>query len=507
DPSSAFNELAGTIYASGTKDPTRILATTTLDRVAGTVDERTVTVGADRWLLITAARRPLTGSLARQLPWIVLTTGALASFIIVGIVSVLIRRRTYALGLVEQRTATLNQTMRELETARAAAEAANQSKSEFLSRMSHELRTPLNAVLGFAQLLELDALTDEQHESVTQVVKGGRHLLQLINEVLDIARIETGNLALSTEPVEPADVIGDVIDLIRPLAIERSITINTNLRAVNGYVLADRQRLRQILLNLMSNAVKYNRDGGTITVGCEALDGGQARITVTDTGPGIPADQRSKLFQPFERLGAEQTNVEGTGVGLALSLRLAEAMNGTLDLQSSPGTGSTFWIELPTIEGPIERHERLEHTEPTPAAGAADHQHTVLYIEDNVANVKLIEHVFAHRPDIHIVPTMQGRMGLELAQRDRPALVLLDLHLPDIDGDEVLRNLRRHPNTVDVPVIVLSADATEHQIQRLLELGATAYLTKPINVQEFLQVVDEYIAVAVADGASARAPS
>ena len=277
--------------------------------------------------------------------------------------------------------------------------------------MSHELRTPLNAVLGFAQLLEIEStLTADQHESVTQIVKGGRHLLELINEVLDIARIETGNLGLSAEPVLPGDVVSDVIDLVRPLAVERSISIATNLRMGDAYVLADRQRLRQVLLNLLSNAVKYNHIGGTITVECDQIDASHVRISVTDTGDGISADHHEKLFQPFERLGAEQTNIEGTGVGLALSRRLADAMGATLDFESTVGQGSTFWIELPVVEGPVERIERLTPLTSV-ATGSQAPRHTVLYIEDNLANVKLIEHVFAARGNVDVVAAMQGRLG------------------------------------------------------------------------------------------------
>jgi CheY-like chemotaxis protein len=379
-----------------------------------------------------------------------------------------------------------------LVAARETAEAANQSKSEFLSRMSHELRTPLNAVLGFAQLLEIEPLTTDQGESVTQIIKGGRHLLQLINEVLDISRIETGNLALSAEPVLPGEVVNDVLDLIRPLAVERSVTISTNLGAAEAYVLADRQRLRQVLLNLLSNAVKYNRVGGSISIGCDRRDPTHIRISVTDTGSGIPAELHSRLFQPFERLGAEQTNIEGTGVGLALSRRLTDAMGGRLDFESTVGRGSTFYVELPVTEGPVERFERL-NPEPAEITPAKASRHTVLYIEDNLANVKLIEHVFASRGDIDLVPAMQGRLGLDLARREPPALVLLDLHLTDMDGRDVLRQLRAEPATADLPVIVLSADATERQIARLLAEGATAYVTKPIDLGEFLSRVDELL--------------
>jgi CheY-like chemotaxis protein/anti-sigma regulatory factor (Ser/Thr protein kinase) len=295
--------------------------------------------------------------------------------------------------------------------------------------------------------------------------------------------------------VLPADIVSDVIDLVRPLAVERSITITSNLGTSGAYVQADRQRLRQVLLNLMSNAVKYNRVGGTIAVACDERDPAHLRITVTDSGAGIARELYPKLFQPFERLGAEQTNIEGTGVGLALSRRLADAMGATLDFESTVGRGSTFWIELQVVEGPVERFERLSPT-PTEASAADAPHHTVLYIEDNLANVKLIEHVFAGRGDVDVVAAMQGRLGLDLARRDRPALVLLDLHLPDVDGGEVLRAMRADPATAALPIVVLSADATDRQIERLLADGATAYVTKPIDVAEFLRIVDGLLPVA-----------
>jgi CheY-like chemotaxis protein/anti-sigma regulatory factor (Ser/Thr protein kinase) len=286
--------------------------------------------------------------------------------------------------------------------------------------------------------------------------------------------------------------VSDVLDLIRPLAVERSVTITAKFGAADVFVLADRQRLRQVLLNLLSNAVKYNRVGGTIAIACDRRDAGHIRISVTDTGAGIPLESQPKLFQPFERLGAEQTNVEGTGVGLALSRRLTDAMGGHLDFESTVGRGSTFYVELPVTEGPVERFERM-NPEPVETAQPDTARHTVLYIEDNLANVKLIEHVFASRGDIDLVAAMQGRMGLDLARREPPALVLLDLHLTDMDGRDVLHQLRAEPATADLPVIVLSADATERQIERLLADGATAYVTKPIDLGEFLARVDELL--------------
>jgi signal transduction histidine kinase/ActR/RegA family two-component response regulator len=377
--------------------------------------------------------------------------------------------------------------------AQEAAEAANRSKSEFLSRMSHELRTPLNAVLGFGQLLELDELTAEQAEAVGHILKGGRHLLDLIDEVLDISRIETGRLALSPEPVLVSELLRDTVDLVRPLASGRSVHLLAHgAGTCEAYVFADRQRLKQILLNLLSNAVKFNRAGGTVSLSCGEPAEGRMRINVTDTGPGIRPEHLGLLFTPFERLGAEQTDTEGTGIGLALSLRLAEAMGGTLDVTTAVGQGSTFWVELPVVEGPVQRHERLGDAapaaEPAPHAGR---RRTVLHIEDNLSNLKLVERVLAQRPGVEVIAAMQGRLGLELAREHRPALVLLDLHLPDLGGDQVLERLRDDPETAAIPVVIASADATPGQVRRLLAAGAAAYLTKPLDVRELLRLLDE----------------
>jgi CheY-like chemotaxis protein len=371
-----------------------------------------------------------------------------------------------------------------------AAEVANHSKSEFLSRMSHELRTPLNAVLGFGQLLELEELTDDQHESVDQILKGGHHLLDLINEVLDISRIEAGELRLSPEAVLVSELVHEAVDLIRPLADQRGIQVVADRSgSCDCYVFSDRQRAKQVLLNLLSNAVKYNRSRGTVAVSCAQPSPTHVRLDVADTGPGIPAERLGQLFTPFERLGAQDTDVEGTGIGLALSRRLTEAMGGTLTVASTLGQGSTFSVVLPRVEGPVERYERLS-AEPERAAVATTQPSKVLHIEDNLANLKLVERIFARRADIEIVAAMHGRLGLELAHEHRPILVLLDLHLPDMGGEQVLQRLRDDPVTASIPVVIVSADATPGQVQRLLAAGATAYLSKPVDVRELLAVLD-----------------
>ena len=386
-----------------------------------------------------------------------------------------------------------------LRAAQQAAEAANRSKSEFLSRMSHELRTPLNAVLGFSQLLKLQSLTDEESEAVDQIIKGGRHLLDLINEVLDISRIEAGRLLLSPEPVLVSELVGESIDLVRSMADERDIRLVVDWAAMDAYVFADRQRAKQVVLNLLSNAVKYNHPRGSVAVSCRQHGATEVRISVADTGAGIRPDMMDRLFAPFDRLDAGQTDVEGTGIGLALSKSLTEAMGGTLSVESVMGQGSTFSVDLPRVEGPVERYERMQPEPATLTAAPNGHaapgqRHKVLYIEDNPSNLRLIERILGRRGDVDVVSAMQGRFGIELARQHRPSLILLDLHLPDISGEEILRRLLDDPLTASIPVVMVTADATVGQVQRLLSAGAAAYLTKPLDVAQLLGLLDEMLA-------------
>ncbi len=387
-----------------------------------------------------------------------------------------------------------------LRAAQQAAEVANRSKSEFLSRMSHELRTPLNAVLGFSQLLKMQALTEDQAEAVDQILRGGRHLLDLVDEVLDITRIETGRMLLSAEAVLVSELVSESLDLVRAMAEQREISLRADETGMSVFIFADRQRAKQILLNLLSNALKYNRQRGTVTVTCTAVSETRLRISVADTGPGIRPEQMDRLFAPFDRLDAAQTDVEGTGIGLMLSKNLAEAMDGALTVESVAGRGSTFSVDLPRAEGPVERFERLQpvapavakdEPEPTPRDGPA---RKVLYIEDNPSNLRLIERILARRTDVEMLSAMQGRFGIELARQHQPTLILLDLHLPDISGEEILRRLCEDPLTSMIPVVILTADATAGQVQRLLSAGAAAYLTKPLDVSKLLSVVDEMLA-------------
>ena len=399
-------------------------------------------------------------------------------------------RPQYLLGISEDITER-KEAEEALRRATKDAEEANRAKSEFLSRMSHELRTPLNAILGFAQLLELEAQGPADRESVEQILKGGRHLLGLINEVLDIARIEAGQLPLSPEPVRVGDAVQCVLDLARPLATGRGIELLTAGAALHAqHVWADAQRLQQVLLNLVSNGIKYNREGGKLTVACDAAHEGRLRISVTDTGAGFPPAFRERLFQPFDRLDAEQRGVEGTGLGLVLSKRLVEAMGGTIGVESVLGEGSTFWVEFPQVESPVERLERVA-SEAVSLPVSTEQTGTLLYVEDNLSNLRLVERTIALRPGLKLIPAMQGRLGLDLARQHRPDLILLDVHLPDISGEQVLRELRADPELGRTPVVVLSADATPGQVQRLLAAGARAYLTKPLDVRRLLTLLDE----------------
>ncbi|MFN2568132.1 MAG: ATP-binding protein [Candidatus Dormibacteria bacterium] len=378
--------------------------------------------------------------------------------------------------------------------AREHAEEVSQAKSDFLSRMSHELRTPLSAVLGFAELLEMEDLDERKREYVAAIVKAGNHMARLINDVLDMSRIEAGKMTLSLEPVPLGPLLYDTVNLVRPLGRSRRIMVQTEFsRGAPGHVLADAQRLQQVLVNLCANAIKYNRDEGQVLITVSGVKPGRARIDVTDTGTGIVPQYMNRLFTPFDRLDAGNTQVEGTGLGLALSKFLAEAMGGTIAVTSSVGVGSTFSVELPQATGP----EAVDSPDDLAAAlspAAYDAPQTVLYIEDTVSNVELITRILGLRPSITLVTATRGEGAVELACQHRPGLVLLDMHLPDIDGEEVLANLKSDERTRAIPVIGLSADASAPRIRRVLGAGARDYITKPVNVRHFLETVDGVLA-------------
>jgi signal transduction histidine kinase/CheY-like chemotaxis protein len=382
----------------------------------------------------------------------------------------------------------------QVEQAKEVAEHANEAKSAFLSRMSHELRTPLNGILGFGQLLEMQELETRDQESVDQILKAGRHLLGLINEVLDISRVESGSLSVSLEPIRLREVVQEAADLIRPLAAQRRIGL-VIVGNDDPYVLADRQRLKQILLNLLSNAIKYNREGGTVTVSHARELTDRLELTVTDTGDGIPPQLLSRIFTPFDRLGAERTEVEGTGLGLAVSKALATAIGANLSVTSQANVGSAFSVDLALADDPTVRLADGQEKSALRIDERAGTQ-VVLYVEDNAASLKLVESILERRPNVKLVSTTQGRDGIEMAGKCKPDLALLDLNLPDISGLDVLRNLRENPATRGIPVIMITADATPGQGQRLLDAGAAAYLTKPIEIKQFLSIVDETLKAA-----------
>ena len=381
----------------------------------------------------------------------------------------------------------------ELRRARDQAEKASLAKSEYLSRMSHELRTPLTAILGYSDLLELRDPRDDQLEAVGAIQEASSHLLSLVNDVLDIARIEAGRELVAPEPVSVAVTIEECLRLVAPAARGRNVTISSDIAGIaDANVEADRQRLVQALLNLVSNAVKYCGEGATVEVRAEALDNRLVRIAVVDNGPGLTMEQQQRLFQPFERLGAERTTTPGTGLGLALTKKLVETMGGEIGVDSTPGVGSSFWIVLERAA--LDVVPSKPPARPAQAERPGAEEHTVLYVEDNLATISLMEEVFRMRPSITLISAMQGSMALDLAREHKPDLVILDLHLPDVSGEGVLRQLLADPQTARIPVVMFSADATERQITRLLELGARAYLVKPAKVAEFLGMLDEVLA-------------
>jgi PAS domain S-box-containing protein len=383
---------------------------------------------------------------------------------------------------------------RELIVAREEAERASQAKSEFLSSMSHELRTPMNAILGFAQLLEDGALSADQLDSVREILKAGDHLLELINEVLDLARVESGRLELSLEPVEVASVVTECLRFITPLAEERGIRLVGPAWTALA-VRADRVRLRQVLLNLLSNAIKYNRDGGSVALRVLPQEDGRVRFRVDDTGPGIPAHQQAGLFRPFNRLGAERSGIEGTGIGLTISRRLVELMGGTIGYHSVAGEGSQFWIELPMAVPQLAPGvvPALAAAHFTAAGLAGGHVRRALYIEDNPANLKLVQKVLEQHTGMALLAVATPAEGLALARAQRPDIILLDINLPGMSGYEVRDILRADPRLAAIPVIAITANAMPADIERLKAAAFDGYLTKPIDIQRFLDLLDWHL--------------
>ncbi len=378
----------------------------------------------------------------------------------------------------------------EIAKAKDMAERANKAKSEFLASMSHELRTPMNAILGFAQILEYDDdLNSDQKDSVAEILKGGRHLLELITEVLDLAKIESGKIHLSIEPVDLSHLIEECQQLMQPLADARSITLTINV-ADGTAVSADRTRLKQVLLNLLSNAIKYNRHGGKIHVTVlHRTDKNLVRILVTDTGHGIDAANINGLFQAFNRLGAETSPIEGSGIGLTISKQLMELMAGSVGVNSVVGSGSTFWLELPAEE--LETLDKVSDLPQPQTQIAPSQRQLVLCIDDNRVNLKLISHALSKRTHLEVLTAPTPQLGIELALAQRPDLILLDINMPDMDGYHVLKLLKADPLLKSVPVFAVTANAMPRDVDRGLAAGFAQYLIKPLDVSALLKIVDD----------------
>ena len=388
---------------------------------------------------------------------------------------------------------TLREKAIELETAKAAAEKANLAKSDFLSSMSHELRSPLNAILGFAQLMESDSPlpTPTQKASIDQILHAGWFLLELINDILDLAVIESGRLSLSLEALSLREILIECQTMIEPQAQKRGISMTFPTFTEPCYVKADRTRLKQVLINLLSNAIKYNQTNGTVKVDCTQSRTGCMRISVKDTGVGLTQEMLAQLFQAFNRLGKEATGEEGTGIGLVVSKRLVELMQGQIGVESTVGTGSVFWIELVHDTTHHEEYTKAVNTVMTasPIPTGPD-QRVLLYVEDNPANLKLVEQIIARHPDLRLLSAMNGLDGIALAIGQLPDVILMDINLPGISGIEAMKILRQDPVTAYIPIIALSANAMPRDIEKGLEAGFFKYLTKPIKVNEFLETLN-----------------
>ncbi|HEY0064596.1 MAG TPA: ATP-binding protein [Telluria sp.] len=401
-------------------------------------------------------------------------------------------------GRVQERTRQLEVINHELELAMEAAKSANAAKSAFLSSMSHELRTPLNAILGFAQILTSDSLPtsiQQKKEFANHILKSGRHLLTLINEILDLAKVESGTVALSMEPVALDDMLAECRDMVEPMGRPRRIRMLFPDRT-GAVLLADRTRLKQVLLNLLTNAVKYNREMGAVVFDCTPQGPDRVRLSVQDTGQGLRPDQVDALFQPFNRLGQENGSEEGTGIGLVVTRRLVELMGGTIGVSSSVGVGTVFWIELEVTQPvpsalnagtvlALGRREPLHH-------GSA---RTLLYVEDNPANLNLVQEIVGFRSDLRLLAAHDAHLGIEMAKAHAPDLILMDINLPGMSGIDALAELRRDPRTSHIPVLALTANAMPRDVEKGISAGFYRYLTKPINIDEFNEAIDATLAM------------
>jgi PAS domain S-box-containing protein len=384
----------------------------------------------------------------------------------------------------------------ELRRAREVAEAASAAKSEFLSSMSHELRTPLNAILGFAQLLERDRkrpLDEKQLERLGHVLSGGEHLLRLIDDVLDLARIEAGRIAVSCEPVNVREVVDELVAALGPMAARENITVEVNAPGELPDAFADRTRLTQILMNFGSNAIKYNKQGGHVKITLRQLDRQQLRVCVADDGIGIPPDKQDKIWEPFQRAGQETGPIEGTGIGLTITKRLAELMQGRVGFTSQLGHGSEFWVDLPIRTDSTIAVDARGNSVARSALAASATAHTIIYVEDNPSNIAFMRDLMEELPNVELLTAPTAEIGLEMIRAHKPALVILDVHLPGMSGIEAALRLRNDPETAAIPVIGLSAAALLKDTARAKEAGFDRYLTKPIKVQELTAVLEELL--------------
>jgi PAS domain S-box-containing protein len=397
----------------------------------------------------------------------------------------------------------LQETNVKLESAKSAAEKANLAKSDFLSSMSHELRSPLNAILGFAQLMEsaLPLPTASQTKSIAQILQAGWYLLKLINEILDLAGIESGQVSLSKESVSLGEIMSECQAMMEPQAQQRGIRLTFPQFDNPIFVSADRTRLKQIVINLLSNAIKYNKEQGTVVVDCTVSAPDRIRFSVRDTGVGLAPEKLGQLFQPFNRLGQEAGSVAGTGIGLVVTKRLAELMGGALGVESTVGKGSVFWCDLISAEAPrvaIEGGETMALLQPETSTDTA--RRTLLYVEDNPANMQLVEELIARFPDLGLLTAVNGTLGIEIARTQQPEVILMDINLPGISGITALKILRDDPATAHIPVIALSANAMTRDIEKGLEAGFFRYLTKPIKIKELMDTLHKALELAEKTG-------